>query len=1214
MTILGIVIGLLLGAAFGSFQAAMLLAAIGAFLGYMFSRENAQNAESTAVRALERKLQGLQEQLLRMSQRITELEARWTAKDAPQPTGLATPPDAEAVAQPEAPAPASVPSEPKQAAANEAPVATAHLNTSGAPVTQSMPLPQPAPAPAAPARSATPKPTITPTPKKPAEPTWLQLFIQRWVIGGNPLVKVGVLILFLGLAFLLRYVAEHSVVPIELRYAGVAATGIALLLLGWRWRHKQDNYGVILQGAGIGVLYLTTLAGMKLHPLIPTQFGFAILFGVAVFAALLAILQDALALAVVAALGGFAAPVLASTGSGNHIALFTYLTMLNLGIVAVAWFKTWRVLNLIGFACSFILASAWGEKYYQPELYGTAQPFLLLLFALYVLITFLFARRTLGTLGTQDNTTADEFEKHALQAAPHVSYVDGSLAFGVPLATFGLQYLLVRHAENGAAFSALWFGLVYIVLAFVLFRKTGMRYALLNETMIALAVIFGSLSIPLGLEQKWTAAAWALEAAGVYWIGIRQLRLHARLFALLLLFGSAVYFALGLHIAAGDAVLHGSSLGSAMLALAIWFVYSLLRRAPAQQLHGFEYAMRGWLVAFGSLFVALMPFLTWPMDWACTALAILGTAAVFAAQRLSERPLMYWGCGYQALAGALFMTTLRSSSDGSALGNGWTGLLAASLIGASMLAGVWAMARHVHAQTNDDTTPAKVSGVASLTMLAGLAFINLAPLFVLPWRFAAMIWPLTGIATLWWAVRTRHAGALAFALALQVLAGLIYFGSRIFTPSSRLDLSVAKPFLHTGFWGPILIALAALICAGLLQRKQTRSVDISLGWIALFWAGAWWAFAWSDEMFRVMQDNQSIAALIGIAIVSSWLCSVIARRRAWMQLGQTTLAYIPALIVLLALALHSEPTHPLASWCALAWPLALAMHFILLKRQPAWLKPALLDLAHTAGVWLFVVVAAIELRWQFAHWASADSAWPLLGWMIAPVAYLWCMTSAGLRSRWPLKAHFNAYVVVSVIPIAAYLIMWVWITNAVSHGGAAPLPYVPLLNPLELAQFAALIGVTMWWWQLRQHERFQAIAIPFTAMIGASTLVVITGMVMRTCHHWAGVAWQLDALLESTLVQTSLSIVWGLIAISLMLFGNRNRFRWVWIVGACMVAIVVAKLFLVELDARGSLARIISFIVVGMLLLLVGYFAPLPPKRASATDNASNQPEDAVTP
>ncbi len=228
--------------------------------------------------------------------------------------------------------------------------------------------------------------------------------LWRLIAGGNTLVRVGVLVLFLGLSFLLRYVSEHTQVPVSLRYAGVAATGLALLLAGWRWRSRRDHYGLILQGAGVAVLYLTTLAAMKLHPLLAPQVGFVVLISVAVLGVVLALRQDSLILAWVATLGGFAAPVLASTGAANHLFLFSYLTVINLAVVSMAWFRAWRILNLSGFLCSLALATAWGRSYYEPSLFTLAEPFLLLLFVLYVLAAFLFARRRLAGLADQDTT------------------------------------------------------------------------------------------------------------------------------------------------------------------------------------------------------------------------------------------------------------------------------------------------------------------------------------------------------------------------------------------------------------------------------------------------------------------------------------------------------------------------------------------------------------------------------------------------------------------------------------------------------------------------------------------------------------------------------------------------------------------------------------------------------------------------------------------
>ncbi len=643
-------------------------------------------------------------------------------------------------------------------------------------------------------------------PPAPAIPAWLSEFTARWITGGNPLVKIGVLILFLGLAFLLRFVAEHTTVPVELRFAGVAAAGVALLLAGWRWRNREDNYGLILQGGGIGVLYLTTLAGMKLHPLIPPEAGFAILTGVAVFAVLLAILQDALTLAVAASLGGFAAPVLASTGSEHHLGFFAYLTVLNLGIAAIAWFKAWRLLNLIGFFCTTALVGSWGAKYYQPALFKIAEPFLLSLFVLYVLIAFLFARRTLADASEASGVS---FEEHVQQAAPQVSYVDASLVFGVPMSVFGMQYQMVRSFENGPAFSALGFGLAYIFLAYVLFRRTGMRYALLSETMVALAVIFGSLSIPLGMEDKWTAAGWAIEAAGVYWVGIRQQKVHARLFALLLLSGSAAYFLRDLNWGGETSVLSGSWLGSLMLALSIWWCYGLIRRAPAGYLHGFEQYLRPLLVAGGCLFTALMPFLLLQMNWASTALAVLGALAVIAARPVAERHLIGWGCAYQLLAGGLYLDTLQPADGGTALASGWNGLLAAGVIGAALLAAAWGALRQRDGQDGQTEGP---RGLAALVLLGGLAFINLAPLFVLPWRFAAMVWPATGVATLWWAIRSRQPVALAFALGLQLIAGAVSLGSHLTLFDGVPGLTDAKPFMHSGFWSPAADRRGGLHC------------------------------------------------------------------------------------------------------------------------------------------------------------------------------------------------------------------------------------------------------------------------------------------------------------------------------------------------------------------------------------------------------------------
>jgi len=115
-------------------------------------------------------------------------------------------------------------------------------------------------------------------------------------------------------------------------------------------------------------------------------------------------------------------------------------------------------------------------------------------------------------------------------------------------------------------------------------------------------------------------------------------------------------------------------------------------------------------------------------------------------------------------------------------------------------------------------------------------------------------------------------------------------------------------------------------------------------------------------------------------------------------------------------------------------------------------------------------------------------------------------------------------------------------------------------------------------------------------------------VVLRSCHHWAGVAWSVDAMVASRLAQAALSVAWSLIGVALMLAGHRRPRRALWIVGAALLGVVVAKLFLIELADRGSLSRIVSFLVVGGLMLAVGYFAPMPPRRGDAPAAALGEP------
>lgn len=112
--------------------------------------------------------------------------------------------------------------------------------------------------------------------------------------------------------------------------------------MGWQLRGRKPLYGLTLQGGGIGILYLTVFAAAKLYQLLPFTLAFGVLLCLV-------------------------APALLSTGSGSHVALFSYFLLLNIGIFGIAWFKSWRLLNLLGFVFTYVIGSMWGYNYYQPS-------------------------------------------------------------------------------------------------------------------------------------------------------------------------------------------------------------------------------------------------------------------------------------------------------------------------------------------------------------------------------------------------------------------------------------------------------------------------------------------------------------------------------------------------------------------------------------------------------------------------------------------------------------------------------------------------------------------------------------------------------------------------------------------------------------------------------------------------------------------------------
>jgi len=427
---------------------------------------------------------------------------------------------------------------------------------------------------AAPPKPAVDTTTAPPVPIVPRAPNPIETLIataKNWLLGGNTVARVGAIVLFIGLSFLAKWAADNALFPPEARLAAIGLVGIGLLVQGFRLLRAntgsaataiRSNYALLLQGAGVAVLYLTVFAAFKLYAMIPPPGAFALMAVVCALSTLLALLANAQSLALVGFAGAFATPILISTGQGNHVALFSYYLILNLAIGVVAFLRAWRALNLLGFLSTFIVATLWGALKYAPEHYSSTQPFLFAFFVIYVVIGLAYALRHSGEKG------------HTL---------DGMLVFGTPIVAFALQTQLAAHIEYGSAISAVVLSFIYVLLAYAM-RTRGHQLAhWLMLSYAALALIFATLAVPLAVDGKLTAAIWAIEGAGVFWLSLRQQRWMGQVFgaAMQLLAAAAFTAAYDHHVPSVRAFANSHFLGAVMLALGSlaisWWAYASSR-------------------------------------------------------------------------------------------------------------------------------------------------------------------------------------------------------------------------------------------------------------------------------------------------------------------------------------------------------------------------------------------------------------------------------------------------------------------------------------------------------------------------------------------------------------------------------------------------------------------------------------------------------------
>ena len=313
-------------------------------------------------------------------------------------------------------------------------------------------------------------------------------------IGENLFGKIGILVFVIGVGFFVKYAIDKDWINETLRTVLGFLTGSALLVVAERLQKKYRTFSSLLAGGAFAVFYLTVAIAFHFYHLFPQTVAFIILIAITLFMSILSILYDRRELAIISLVGGFLAPFLVSTGNGNYLVLFTYMSILNLGMFGLSIYKKWGELPVIAFVFTYVVMGIFlltgfttGSTHISVHLF---------IFA--TLFYFIFLLPILSILRIE----AVKKNRGLLLVIITNNFIYLLLGIlflrnmGLPFKSEGLLSLLIA--------------IINLVLVIWL-RMSKKDYKFLIYAMLGLVLTFVSITIPIQLDGNYITLFWAAE-------------------------------------------------------------------------------------------------------------------------------------------------------------------------------------------------------------------------------------------------------------------------------------------------------------------------------------------------------------------------------------------------------------------------------------------------------------------------------------------------------------------------------------------------------------------------------------------------------------------------------------------------------------------------------------------------------------------------------
>ncbi len=339
-------------------------------------------------------------------------------------------------------------------------------------------------------------------------------------IGENLLNKIGMVVLVIALIFFGKYAVDKGWLNETAKVTAIILIGGVLIGIAHRLRINYRAFSSVLAGGGIAALYISIAVGFQLYALFSQTAAFLILIVITIFAVLLALAYDKKELAIIAIFGGFATPLLVSTGAGNYKVLFTYILILDIGMLILAYFKKWNMVNFVANFATVLLYSIWvSDSYFNKHNLPYLGAFI---FVTGFYLVF-FVMNMINNIKENKKFTAFEFIM--LITNTFLYFWAGMFIIGV-------------YNDEYTGIFTIGLALFNFAFAFPLYKRNQIDKNLVF-LLIGLVLTFVSIAIPVQLKGNYITISWAAESVILLWLsqqsGIKLMKLAAFIVSILMI-------------------------------------------------------------------------------------------------------------------------------------------------------------------------------------------------------------------------------------------------------------------------------------------------------------------------------------------------------------------------------------------------------------------------------------------------------------------------------------------------------------------------------------------------------------------------------------------------------------------------------------------------------------------------------------------------------